>query len=176
MQKLSQNQRAQNTGIIKRAHRQDWGKPRVDRGDQAGHLGHRRQACKFRKWAPETFEIGDDSYTPTSYIPRGLYLVSCTRRALLEKQECQVLASGVWPTFHMDLECKGGEQHSSQDGFPQSWLNTSQPTYPAPCEKGKQPFTIVLNSMPSSFSSAHPECPAEGVSKEVLNKEKIVSF
>lgn len=44
-------------------------------------------------------------------------------------------------------------------------------------EKGKAAcFTIVLNSMPSSFSNAHPECPAEGVSKRYLIKRKLFHF
>ena len=45
-----------------------------------------------------------------------------------------------------------------------------------PLRKGKQPVTTVLYSMPSSFSHAHPECPAEGVSRRYLIKRKLFHF
>lgn len=45
-----------------------------------------------------------------------------------------------------------------------------------PPVKGKAAGYYVLNSMPSSFSNAHPECPAEGVSRRHLIKRKLFHF
>ena len=78
----------------------------------------------------------------------------------------------------MDLEWKEQEGNSTVPRtafYKVDKIHPNPQTQPLEKEEAAS-FTIVLNSMPSSFSNAHPERPAEGVSKRYLIKRKLFHF
>lgn len=84
---------------------------------------------------------------------------------------------GEWPTFHMGLELKEQEENSTVPKMAFYKVDKIHPNpHTQPLIKGKAAFTILVNSMPSSFSNAPPECPAEGVSRRYLIKRKLFHF